>query len=87
MRRTTAAAPIAMPMISPVDRAGRESDPAAAVAVALDVGVNICELVGVLEKMEVDVGREVEDEIEESCSDGKPSPGLKASVEFFAKAC
>jgi hypothetical protein len=57
----------------------------------LAAGSIVCELVGRLD--DVDVARvEVEVEVDEDeeevvdCSEGKPSPGLNATVEFLAYA-
>jgi hypothetical protein len=80
----TPTAPMAMPTISPVVSAEEELFAAAGVAVGVSVGV--------WELEDEDVEVDVEDVVEEGealfvCSEGKPSPGLKATVAFLAYAC
>lgn len=76
--------PMAMPTISPVVRAEEESATATTVAVGVSVGV--WEVVDE-DVVEVDVENIVDEgEGVFVCSEGKPSPGLKASVAFLAYA-
>ena len=67
-----------MPAIAPADRVDFESATAVGEGVVLEVEV----LVG------VDVGDDVEDkEVVGKLSTGNPSPGLNANVELAAYAC
>lgn len=79
--RRTAAPPIAIPAIAPVESGGCEPEDAAAVAV---VGVAVT--VAVVGDAVVDVEDGAADLVD-STSAGKFSPGLKAIVELCANAC
>lgn len=73
----TAAPPIAIPAIAPVDIFEEEE----ATGTGVDVWVGVCVAVLVeLEDVEVDVGLTVVAET----SGGKPSPGLNSIVAFLA---
>lgn len=79
--KRTAAPPIAIPAIAPVERGGCEPDEAAATGV---VGVAVTVAVVADAVIEVDDGAA---DFVDATSSGKFSPGLKATVELCAKAC
>jgi hypothetical protein len=82
---STAAPPIAIPAIAPGDREDFESD----VFAEGDVGLVDAEVVDVcvLDAVEdVGVAAEDVDELLDTCSEGKYSPGLNINVEFIAYA-